>query len=85
MAQNFTLAYQCVSPWQKEVLGEPWGHCVRNMKGQEEGREEQSLNTSEPHLRRGFILHGAFSYAGSFPPCWPHPGPGLAPGVSSLL
>ena len=41
MAQNFTLAYQCLSPWQKEVLGEPWGHCVRNMKGQEEGREEQ--------------------------------------------
>ena len=62
MAQNFTLAYQCLSPWQKEVLGEPWGHCVRNMKGQEEGREEQSLNTSEPHLRQGFILHGGFSW-----------------------
>ena len=58
---------------------------MRTMKGQEEGREEQSLNTSEPHLRQGFILCAGFSCAGPFPPCLPRPGPGLAPGVSSLL
>ena len=58
---------------------------MRNMKGQEEGREEQSLNTSEPHLRQGFVLRAGFSCAGPFPPCLPRPGPRLAPGVSSLL
>ena len=34
----------------KGSAGEPWGHCVRNMKGQEEGREEQSLMTDHAQI-----------------------------------
>ena len=40
------------------------------MKGQEEGGEEYSLQTSEPQLRQDFTFHGEFSGAGSsLPPC----------------
>ena len=50
------------------MLGESLGGYVRYMKGQEEGGEEHSLQTSEPQLRQDFTFHRGFSCAGSSPP-----------------
>lgn len=83
MTHNCTLHTNISHHGKRKYLVNPWGCCVRYMKGQEEGKE-QSLQTSEPQLKEDFIIHGGFACAQSSPPCLPHPGPGSASVVSSI-